>query len=349
MSAERGIMTYRIVSDSSSDILKKDDPNYRSVPLHILFGGQDWPDTADTDLDAFDAALDANTGSSSTSCPSPHEWYEAFGDADVVYCFTITHTLSGSFNSAMSAKHQYEEEHPDRKVYVCDSYATGGRMVLMMDYLTELLEKGTDFEEAYTSVMRYRDQTELMFTLQSMKMLAANGRVPQLLAKAAGILDMRLVGRASEEGKLTLIDRHRGARRVLLGTFKQMLSYGYNGGRVVISHNRNLEDANGLAKLIREKFGDRLAPGIMKENEDDVLGTFDPQNIVDHWPEIVDLINQIPSVEELEGLYKAIGSKYLPEHIGIDPALRDEMLPISAAIRNRLTLVRMMRVLKFPE
>ena len=87
----------------------------------------------------------------------------------------------------------------------------------------------------------------------------------------------------------------------------------------------------------------------MKENENDVLGTFDPQNIVDHWPEIVDLINKIPSVEELGGLYEAIGSKYLPEHIGIDPALRDEMLPISAAIRNRLTLVRMLRVLKFPE
>ena len=100
---------------------------------------------------------------------------------------------------------------------------------------------------------------------------------------------------------------------------------------------------------VREKFGDRLAPGIMKENENDVLGTFDPQNIVDHWPEIVDLINKIPSVEELGGLYEAIGSKYLPEHIGIDPALRDEMLPISAAIRNRLTLVRMLRVLKFPE
>ena len=31
-----------------------------------------------------------------------------------------------------------------------------------------------------------------------------------------------------------------------------------------------------------EKFGERLADGIMKENENDVLGTFDPQNIVDH-------------------------------------------------------------------
>lgn len=98
---------------------------------------------------------------------------------------------------------------------------------------------------------------------------------------------------------------------------------------------------------IREKFGDRLAAGIIKENADDILGQFDPQNIVDHWDEIREIIATIPPAEELEALYQACGSKYLPEHIGIDPALTDEMLPISAAIRNRLTLVRMMRVLDF--
>ena len=100
---------------------------------------------------------------------------------------------------------------------------------------------------------------------------------------------------------------------------------------------------------IREKFGDRLAPGIIKENEHDVLATFDPQNIVDHWDEIRAMINELPSVEEMEALYKGCNAKYLPEHIGIDPALEQEMLPISAAIRNRLTLVRMLRVLDFGE
>ena len=100
---------------------------------------------------------------------------------------------------------------------------------------------------------------------------------------------------------------------------------------------------------IREKFGDRLAPGIIKENENDVLATFDPQNIVDHWDEIRAMINELPSVEEMEALYKGCNAKYLPEHIGIDPALEQEMLPISAAIRNRLTLVRMLRVLDFCE
>lgn len=96
-----------------------------------------------------------------------------------------------------------------------------------------------------------------------------------------------------------------------------------------------------------EKFGERLADGIMKENENDVLGTFDSQNIVDHWDEIRELIATIPPVDELEALYKGCGAKYLPEHIGIDPALTDEMMPISAAIRNRNTLIRMKRVLDF--
>ena len=101
------------------------------------------------------------------------------------------------------------------------------------------------------------------------------------------------------------------------------------------------------AEWVREKFGDRLFDGIMKENENDVLGTFDPQKIVDHWDEIKDIIATIPPVEEMEELYKSCGCKYLPEHIGIDPTLGDEMLHISAAIRNRLTLVRMERVLDF--
>ena len=98
---------------------------------------------------------------------------------------------------------------------------------------------------------------------------------------------------------------------------------------------------------VLEKFGPRLAPGLMKENANDVLGTFDPQNIVDRWPEIKAILDALPSVEEMEKLYSDCGCKYLPEHIGIDPARADEMLDISAAIRNRLTLIRMKRVLDF--
>ena len=68
---------------------------------------------------------------------------------------------------------------------------------------------------------------------------------------------------------------------------------------------------------VDEKFGP-LADGIMKENENDVLGTFDAQNIVDHWDEIRAIIAEIPSAEELAAVEKrayALGAK---KHVNID-------------------------------
>ena len=58
---------------------------------------------------------------------------------------------------------------------------------------------------------------------------------------------------------------------------------------------------------------------------------------------------RIPSAEELAALCEKLGAFYKPEQIGIDPALSEDMLSVSAAIRNRLTLIRMRRVLDFGE
>ena len=96
---------------------------------------------------------------------------------------------------------------------------------------------------------------------------------------------------------------------------------------------------------VRWEFGD-LADGILKENVNDVLATFPPESIKEHWQEIRDIIAQIPSYEELLELYTAIGAKHSLEELGIDPSVKDSFLDISSAIRNRLTLARMTRLIK---
>ena len=95
---------------------------------------------------------------------------------------------------------------------------------------------------------------------------------------------------------------------------------------------------------VRDEFGP-LADGILKENEDDVLKSFDPQRIADCWPEIRQIIAAIPSYEELEKLYADIGAKHSLEELGIEPWVADSFLDISSAIRNRLTLARMTRLI----
>ena len=95
---------------------------------------------------------------------------------------------------------------------------------------------------------------------------------------------------------------------------------------------------------VRWEFGD-LADGILKENVNDVLATFPPENIQAHWQEIRDIIAQIPTYEELNALYTAIGAKHSLEELGIDPSVKEDFLDISSAIRNRLTLGRMTRLI----
>ena len=99
---------------------------------------------------------------------------------------------------------------------------------------------------------------------------------------------------------------------------------------------------------IHEKFGP-LAEGIIKENEHDVLATFDSQNIVDNWDAIREIVSNIPTAEEFADVFRGLDGKYRLSDIGIDEALAPEVLDISAAIRNRLTFARMRRVLDFEE
>lgn len=98
------------------------------------------------------------------------------------------------------------------------------------------------------------------------------------------------------------------------------------------------------AAWVEAVFGP-LAPGIFKENEVDVLSSFDAQLISDKWPEIRAIIANIPAADDLRELFRAIGAKWQLSDIGIDDDMAREALDISAAIRNRLTLNRMRRLL----
>ena len=95
---------------------------------------------------------------------------------------------------------------------------------------------------------------------------------------------------------------------------------------------------------VRDVFG-ALADGILKENENDVLKTFAPESIKEHWQEIRGIIATIPTAEELIELYAKIGAKHSLAELDIDESVSGEFIDISSAIRNRLTFARMTRLI----
>lgn len=189
-------MNYLIVADSSADFAKREQSNtvgFASVPLKIITSEKEYVDDASLNVEQMVSELEHYKGRSSSSCPNPSDWLEAFDEAEYVFCVTITSGLSGSYNSACMAKEEYEEAHPGRKVFVIDSLSTGPEMGLIIDKLEELVIEGLEFEKICDTIKSYQKHTGLLFMLESMQNLANNGRVSPLVAKLAGILGIRII------------------------------------------------------------------------------------------------------------------------------------------------------------
>lgn len=247
-------MKYKIVSDSSSDFTSIEGCNFESVPLKIITNEKEYVDNEMLDVAGMVGDLLNYKGASKSSCPNSEEWKNAFEDYEGVFCVTITSGLSGSANAANLAAKQYIEENPDRKVYVVDSLSTGPESALIIEKLHELIVEKLDFEKIKIEIEKYKNKTHLIFALESLKNLANNGRVSMTVAKLAGVLGIRIVGRASLQGTLEISSKVRGYAKTLAEILKNMINTGYIGEKVRIHHCQNEKAAKELSEMIKSKF-----------------------------------------------------------------------------------------------
>lgn len=244
-------MAFKIVADSSCDLTSFSAVDFTSVPLTIMAGERTFVDDAGLDPREMLDYLATYKGRSTTACPNPDAWREAFGDADEVVCVTITSNLSGSCNAAMIAKEDYLRLHPERKVLVVDSLSTGPEMVLLIEKIAEWHLAGCTFEAIEKQIAEYQKATHLTFALESLRSLVNNGRVSPAVAALAGLLNIRIVGIASDVGTLQPVSKCRGEKRTQQGLINVMKERGFKGGKVRIAHN-NPALAEIMTGLIRE-------------------------------------------------------------------------------------------------
>ena len=247
-------MNFKIVSDSSSNIMELKDFPFQSVPLKIVVGESEYIDDETLDLAAMIDHLKKHKGKSGSSCPNVQEWIDAFEDAECVFCVTITKNLSGSYNAAMQACQIYMDEHPDRKAFVFDSLSAGPELAMIIDKTRELIEQGLPFEEIRDKVLDYHNHCHTLFCLQSMNNLARNGRVNPAVAKIATALGIRVVGDAVG-GQLNPTWKPRGEKKALQTILEQMEVRGlYDGAQVRIAHCYNSGAALELKEMLQRKY-----------------------------------------------------------------------------------------------
>ncbi len=246
-------MSYKIISDSSSNLFCTDGVDFACVPMKII-SDKEYVDDPSLDVAAMVADLKKYKGKSGSSCPNVQDWLDAFGDADNIFALTITSELSGSYSSAMNAANVYESENPGKRVFVLDTRSAGPEMAFVVDKLKELITQELPFDTITERILDYHKNIHTLFCLQSMTNLARNGRVNPAVAKIAGMLGIQVTGDV-KHGTITPVHKVRGEKKALQTILDMMEEKGiFDGAKVRVAHCYAPEKAQALFDLVSTRF-----------------------------------------------------------------------------------------------
>jgi len=195
-----------IVVDSTADFPEAPQrfPNWRVVPLYVRFGEESYRDYVELEPEEFYA----------TSQPTPGDFlatYEELGGYERILSLHIAAKLSGTIESARAAAQVLGGD----RVRAIDSQSASAAIAMLGLAIQRRLERGTSDEEVDTLVERYRRETGLLFTVDTLEYLARGGRIGRARAWAGELLNIKPI-LSIRDGEVLPVKRVRGNRKAFL-------------------------------------------------------------------------------------------------------------------------------------
>lgn len=253
-------MKFGIIVDSSCDLRELRDAesllHFQKVPLTLRIGEQEFVDDNSLDISAFMTQMEQYQGPTGSAAPSPSSWCDAFQSAEEIFAFTISSNLSASYSSAITAKNMIAEQNPNKKIHIFDSKSTGPEISLLVLRIKDWIARGLEFEEIVEKTTAFQKHIHLFFLLESMDNLIKNGRLSKWQGNMAKILGIKLLGCASAEGTLEVLQKSRKKAAIYDSLLQNILSRGYKGSNMIITHCFNPEKAQFVKEQLLSSFPD---------------------------------------------------------------------------------------------
>lgn len=253
-------MSWKIVVDTACDLIEipqiAENTKFQKVPFSIQVDEKIFVDDHNLNIDEMMREMYASSNAAKSACPSPEAFCNAYKGADNVIVITLTGGLSGSYNSAVVGKKMLEESDPNVNIHIIDSLSAGGQVDLFVLEINRAIKSGKNFEEVVAHMDNYQKNSKLIFVLEKVDNLVKNGRLSKLVATVVGLMNIRMVGEASKEGKLHLLHKPRGEKKAVKEVVAEMLNAGYKGGRIVVTHRNNESICRQIEGKLKESFAE---------------------------------------------------------------------------------------------
>lgn len=205
----------RIITDSAADFSADELRQYglSMVPLQVTFGEDTYEDGVTLTPDIFWSRIMAGENPK-TSQPSPDAFLSVFEEAkaagDSVLCVLLSSALSGTVQSATLARSMAE----DGDIHIVDSLQAATAQKVLVLRACQLRDEGRlSAAEIAEELRRFTRRIRLYACLDTLDYLARGGRIPQAAASLGSLVQLKVIVRITEDGRVGMAGKGMGLHR----------------------------------------------------------------------------------------------------------------------------------------
>ncbi len=181
------------------------------------------------------------------------ELYRKLAEKDKeILSIHISSGLSGTINSAQDGGEQVK---PDVNVSYWDTLTLSGGERFQVMAAALALKAGWTMDAIQERLKKIRENTEVIYTLDTLEYLARGGRIGRVKALAGALLNLKPVIRVDSDGKYSTVGNGRTLTKSI-GMIADSVreKYGNTPVWVTVLHGRFAEKADALAAEFKEKI-----------------------------------------------------------------------------------------------
>lgn len=178
---------------------------------------------------------------------------------DVLY-IAFSSAMSGTYQSALTAREEVLEKYPDARIEIFDSLSASVGEGLQVHKALQLKQKGASIDEVLEWLNKNVQHLATYVAADDLFHLHRGGRVSKTSAVVGSMLGIKPVIYVSPEGKLLVIGKVRGRKQALASLVDHMEELWLNrpdNDTVFISHADSFEDAQYVADMVKERLKPR--------------------------------------------------------------------------------------------
>jgi DegV family protein with EDD domain len=243
-----------IVLDSTADYTDeaRAHPNWRVVPLYVLFGEESFRDYVDLGPEQFYAKLRTSSVTPTTSQPTPGDFlatYEGLAHYDRIYSLHIGSTFSGTYEGAVAAAASIGGD----RVRPVDTRTASAAIAMLALAIQRRLDAGTTDDEIEVLLREFDRRHGVLFTVETLEFLQRGGRIGRARAMAGTLMNVKPV-LALRDGEVLPVKRVRGSQKALHELIDEMAAATEDRPtlRLAVAHASAPDRAATLEGLVRE-------------------------------------------------------------------------------------------------